>query len=183
MGDHQINYALLPVRFTEVWIPISRTRELMNTLRDWFAKGSVERTGLFFVEIYAAAASKAWLGNASRWPGMEEAEPCVRVNVTQSTFSTQDPYAFFDMYWTVLKPMGFKLHKGKYAPECNGDQKWYRDQYPRWDDFLLLRKQMDPNDIFLSRYWSKRLGIKNGRIPEEVLEQPTNEVCCHHFFF
>ena len=29
----------------------------------------------------------------------------------------------------------------------------------RWDDFLALRAERDPNNIFLTDYWRDRLGL------------------------
>ena len=36
---------------------------------------------------------------------------------------------------------------------------FFRAQYPRWDDFLRLRAERDPNNIFLTDYWRDRFGL------------------------
>merc|ERR1712151_1435269 len=72
------------------------------------------------------------------------------------------------------KPFNFKLHWGKYTPNDLGPNypwaKYYSKQYPRWDDFHSLRRQRDPKNIFLSGYWSNRLGIttKGEDMPHEL---------------
>ena len=32
-------------------------------------------------------------------------------------------------------------------------------QYPRWGDFLRLREQRDPHNVFLTDYWRDRFGL------------------------
>ena len=32
-------------------------------------------------------------------------------------------------------------------------------QYPQWDDFMKICKEMDPDQIFLTDYWKERLGL------------------------
>ena len=57
----------------------------------------------------------------------------------------------------------FRLHWGKFQPVYErGDRGWvdfFRAQYPRWDDFLALRAERDPNNIFLTDYWRDRFGL------------------------
>jgi len=57
----------------------------------------------------------------------------------------------------------FRLHWGKFQPVYEqGDRSWvefFRAQYPRWDDFLRLRAERDPNNIFLTDYWRDRFGL------------------------
>jgi FAD/FMN-containing dehydrogenase len=33
-------------------------------------------------------------------------------------------------------------------------------QYPRWGDFAALRRQRDPDGVFLTTYWQRQLGIR-----------------------
>lgn len=33
-------------------------------------------------------------------------------------------------------------------------------QSPRWDEFLELRRALEPKDTFLSTYWRRHLGIQ-----------------------
>jgi len=36
---------------------------------------------------------------------------------------------------------------------------FFAAQYPRWHDFLRLRAERDPRDIFLTAYWRDRFGL------------------------
>jgi D-arabinono-1,4-lactone oxidase len=76
--------------------------------------------------------------------------------------------------WSLLRDAGipFRLHWGKFQPLYpEGDRTWvdfFRSQYPRWDDFLALRAQRDPNNIFLTDYWRSRFGLwdEPGPVPQ-----------------
>jgi hypothetical protein len=56
----------------------------------------------------------------------------------------------------------FRFHWGKYlsAPDSSTGVEYRKKQCPKWDDFLTLRKKMDPHDIFLTSYLAAHLGIK-----------------------
>jgi len=72
---------------------------------------------------------------------------------------------FYLGFWNLLRNAGvpFRLHWGKFQPSyAPGDRTWvdfFRAHYPRWDDFLRLRDERDPNNIFLTGYWRDRLGL------------------------
>ncbi len=53
-------------------------------------------------------------------------------------------------------PVGCRFHWGKYMPV---DPAYMKAHYAKWDDFMTLRAQMDPNGIFVTPYWSERLGL------------------------
>ncbi len=58
-----------------------------------------------------------------------------------------------------LDDIPFRLHWGKYIPgyDFKDWAEYYRSQYPKWDDFMKLREQRDPKNIFLTNYWKLRL--------------------------
>ena len=41
--DNQADYELLPTEFTEIWVPLSRTQEVMRLLRSYFAEPRDDR--------------------------------------------------------------------------------------------------------------------------------------------
>jgi FAD/FMN-containing dehydrogenase len=59
----------------------------------------------------------------------------------------------FEPYFKTLEPIfrkyGGRPHWGKLNTLT---QKDFRQLYPRWDDFLALRQQMDPQGRFLNDY-------------------------------
>src|SRR5690606_10368500 len=59
--DNRVNYDLLPLKFTELWIPLEKATEVMRTMRDYYSQGGFERSGTTTVEIYATKASTYWL--------------------------------------------------------------------------------------------------------------------------
>jgi D-arabinono-1,4-lactone oxidase len=68
---------------------------------------------------------------------------------------------FFKQFWDLFRAnnIPFRLHWGKFLPEYDF-QEWavyFRSQYPRWDDFMKLRAQRDPKNIFLTDYWRRHL--------------------------
>ena len=36
---------------------------------------------------------------------------------------------------------------------------YYKAQYPKWDNWLKLRREMDPNNVFMNEYWAAVFGI------------------------
>jgi hypothetical protein len=169
--DNGVDDTLLPTAFTEPWLPISRTREVMELLRDYFTGPkdkhvAYRRTGTYAWELYSATPNAFWLSPAYSEGDDEWRDGVFRV----------DPYWFADNagspaellypgFWALLRDNGipFRLHWGKHQPIYGrGDREWvdfFRSHYPRWDDFLALRAQRDPNNIFLTGYWRDRFGL------------------------
>jgi len=69
--DNQMDDQLWPTWFTELWIPIEKTADVMTALQDFYTakdhKGPFkkrvryERTGSFSCEVYAAKSSRFWM--------------------------------------------------------------------------------------------------------------------------
>lgn len=67
---------------------------------------------------------------------------------------------YYDQFWKLFIDAGipFRLHWGKFVPD-NDFNYWaayYRANLPKMEDFLTLREQRDPNDVFLTDYWKLR---------------------------
>jgi hypothetical protein len=178
--DNQASDVLLPTEFTEAWIPLARTGEAMRLLRDYFgeppdAAAALKRTGTFAWEFYVTGPERFWL-NAAHSEGEDEwREGAFRIDPYWFAENAEDPVeTFFADLWTLLRDAGipFRLHWGKFQPRCPvGDREWvdfFRDQYPRWDDFLRLRAERDPNNIFLTDYWRERFGLWDEPPPRPV---------------
>ncbi len=172
--DNAVNDALLPTSFTEAWIPLGRTQEVMRLLRSYFedprdGHESYRRTGTFVWELYAARASSFWLSPS--YAASEDdpdgwREGALRVNPYWFADSADDPArGLFTGFWDLLRDNGipFRLHWGKHQPPASPEEpdwvNWFAAQYPRWNDFLALRRELDPNGIFLTDYWRDRLGL------------------------
>jgi len=178
--DNAADDVIVPTEFTEAWVPLGRAREVMGLLHDYFtappsARESYRRTGLYAWEIYAAKPNAFWL-NPSYSDGADEwADGALRIDPYWFAENADDPSrTLFAGLWSLLAENAIptRLHWGKFQPPVTpGDRTWVdrlRAQYPHWDDFLALRAQRDPNNIFLTSYWRDRLGLWDA--PEPVAQ-------------
>jgi hypothetical protein len=154
--DNQISETFLPTTFTEIWLPLERAGEVMRALRDHYRRGGYEATGAFLCEVYAARETRGWLH-----PG--HARDSLRIDLFWFARNPGDPArGFFVQFWELLRPFGYRLHLGKYLPIDAALGSGHLRRYtPRWDDFLALRARLDPNGVFLTRYWRTALGIES----------------------
>jgi hypothetical protein len=169
--DNGVSDVLMPAEFTEAWVPLPRAAETMRLLRDYFEAPrddgeALRRTGTFSWELYAAKPERFWL-NASFSDGEDEwSEGVLRIDPYWFVDNEAEPAeTMFAGLWSLLREAGipFRLHWGKFQPVyAKGDRDWvdfFRSHYPRWDDFLSLRAERDPNNIFLTDYWRSRFGL------------------------
>ncbi len=155
--DNQMDDQLWPTQFTELWVPLEHTGDVMNALKDHYAgdgtaPGAYKATGAFSCEVYGAKKSDAWLSPAY-------GTDVVRIDVFRfGRDAPTNPRGFYDAFWQVLKPFGFRPHWGKWLPEASADWRaYYEQQLPRLADFKALRAKWDPDGIFLSDYWREHL--------------------------
>jgi FAD/FMN-containing dehydrogenase len=150
--DNRVNYTLMPTRFTELWFPVEKTGEVMQILLQHFRQGEFDTTGTYTCEIYITPASDFWMSASYQ-------RSVVKVDPFWFGYNKGDPdEAYFSKYWQLFRDKGldYRLHWGK---ALSDDVDYLRQQYPRWDDFMQLRDQMDPHQIFVTDYWRKHLGI------------------------
>jgi len=169
--DNQADDELMPTEFTEAWVPLPRTREVVQLLQTYFTEPhdddeALQRTGTYAWELYSAMPTPFWLSPAHSSGDDEWKDGAFRVDPYWFADNAENPAkTFFAGLWKLLREndIPFRLHWGKFQPEYErGDRDWvdyFRAQYPRWDDFLRLRAERDPNNIFLTDYWRDRFGI------------------------
>jgi FAD/FMN-containing dehydrogenase len=167
--DNAANDELMATEFTETWIPIGRTREVMRLLDRYFTEPkdgheALRRTGTYAWELYSSTPTPFWM-SAAHASG-EYADGVFRVDPYWFADNAADPATtFYARFWKLLRDhdVPFRLHWGKFQPEYERyDRGWvdfFRAQYPRWNDFLQLRAELDPNNIFLTDYWRDRFGL------------------------
>jgi hypothetical protein len=177
--DNQAADNKVPTEFTEIWIPLGRTRQVMNLLNDYFtsptdAGESYARTGTYGWELYSAMPSPFWM-SASYSDGADEWKDGVfRVDIYWWAENPGDPAkTFFPQHWKLLRDAGipFRLHWGKFQPvipegDPEGWTEFFRGHYPKWDAFLELRRRRDPNNVFLTEYWRERFGLRGEPHPQ-----------------
>ena len=64
----------------------------------------------------------------------------------------------------VKMPEGFDpRHIPNFDAVAKGREPVWRDyfkqQYPKWDQWLAFRKRMDPRNVFMTDYWANTFGI------------------------
>lgn len=152
--DAQIDERLMPVRFTELWFPLSRAEDVVARLRERYARGRDDATGRFITELYGGKQSPFWLSPAN-------GEDQLRVNVFWHKYDHGDPTeSHFRRLWSDLEPLRPRYHWGKAlpGPDVVTPAGW-RLRYAHLADFLDLRADLDPDQLFVSTYWRARLGI------------------------
>jgi FAD/FMN-containing dehydrogenase len=169
--DNSADDELLTTEFTEAWIPLPRTLEVMQLLNRYFTEPrddheALRRTGTYAWELYSAMPTPFWLSAAHTSGDDEWKDGVVRVDPYWFADNAENPAeTFYARVWDLLRDNGipFRLHWGKFQPVYEqGDRSWvefFRAQYARWDDFLRLRAERDPNNIFLTDYWRDRFGL------------------------
>ncbi|HEX5617265.1 MAG TPA: D-arabinono-1,4-lactone oxidase [Solirubrobacteraceae bacterium] len=168
--DNAANDELLTTEFTEPWIPLGRTEEVMKLLNRYFTEPkddheALRRTGTYAWELYSAMPTPAWMSAAHSSGDDEYKDGVFRVDPYWFADNAENPTTFYGRLWTLLRDhdIPFRLHWGKFHPPVKDyDRTWvdfFRAQYPRWGDFLRLRAERDPNNIFLTDYWRDQLGL------------------------
>lgn len=155
--DNAADDDLVPTHFTELWIPIEQTQQVMVTLRDLYQKNGIRATGTYSCEIYPTPSSQFWMSAAYE-------RDVVKVDVFWYGNNAGNPIElYYPQFWDALKPFNFRPHWGKYLPfTYDKPAEWLeyiKAQYPQWDNFMNLRAAMDPDQIFVSDYWRTQLGI------------------------
>jgi hypothetical protein len=155
--DNGANDVLLGTEFTEIWIPLSDTERAMQLLDQLFKEGGFNATGYYSTELYAGKQSNYWLSPAYK-------RDVLRIDFFWFSTNEGNPAAkdgFFSQFWEALRKenIDFRLHWAKFLPEYDFSDwaSYIKASYPRWDDFMKLREQRDPNNIFLTDYWSRHL--------------------------
>lgn len=151
--DDGMSDTLLPTSFTELWLPLERSGEVMRRLKALYATVP-EAAGHFAVELYAGAASSFWLS-----PG--NLGPAIRLNPFWYDGTPGDPRAsVFRHLFDTFDDLGYRLHWGKALPlDAVASAAQLRRGFPRWDDFLERRAAFDPDGVFLTPYWRAHLGL------------------------
>lgn len=167
--DNSISDKLFPVKFTELWIPFDDDapkdivaevlQELNNLFQVMYKDGEVPHPGGdFCIELVAGKKSKFWMSPAYG------SKNVLRVDVFWFGKNAGSPSeCYYPLFWNALQKFNFRCHWGKYLPDANGSQgaHYLRSLYPRWDDFMNLRKKYDPENIFLTAYWKEHLGLQS----------------------
>ncbi|HEY4057449.1 MAG TPA: FAD-binding protein, partial [Kofleriaceae bacterium] len=154
--DNQMSESALPTTFTEIFVPLSEAAAVITRLREHFT-GGIAATGTFAFEIYAARASDVWMHPSY-------GHDTLRIDVFWFARDPRDPSDFYEQFWRLLAPFGYRLHWAKHLPRDPALGATYlQHQFPRWNEFLALRAELDPDGVFLNRHWAHALGVSMPR--------------------
>jgi hypothetical protein len=177
--DNQMDDLLMPTWFTELWVPFTpgdgRIQASIATLRRLFdadgtAQGAYAATGPFAFELYVAKADgRFFLSPAA-------GSHAFRIDVFWFANNHGNPVTgFFRQFWDALEPLGYRLHWGKFLPTpdpARPDR--LTVAYPGWEKWRAVRERVDPDGVFLTRYWREhlgldRVGVKPCPLPDHAL--------------
>ena len=150
--------SIIKVDFTEIWMPLDQCQTVMDKLAKLFE--NQKAAGNFATEIYSAKESPFWLS-------MSYNQKMVRVDPYWWAYNKGNKREYFSYFWDVLLDIpGTRLHWGKYLPlpgqKCGNttfNLAYLKSVYPKMDDWLKLREEMDPDQVFVSDYWRGILEI------------------------
>lgn len=162
--DNVADDILLGTEFTEIWLPIQYSQQVMNLLNDHYIKYKYKATGAFSNELYGGHPSSFWMHQGYTNGEDLFKDGTIRVDVFWYTANAGAPNTkggYYDQFWKLFREANipFRLHWGKFVPDYDFEDwaKYYEQQLPKFKDFLALREERDPNNIFLTDYWKLRL--------------------------
>ncbi|WP_394552649.1 D-arabinono-1,4-lactone oxidase [Agromyces sp. MMS24-JH15] len=135
------------VRFREMEyaIPLERVPDALREV-----KALIERKGWkisFPIEVRAAAPDANWLSTA-----YERETGYIAVH----RFFREDPTEYFQAVEQIMVERGGRPHWGKMHTR---DAEYLRGAYPRFDEFLAVRDELDPRGVLLNPYLERVLGV------------------------
>ena len=145
--SHDVFTAPRRVRFAETeWsVPLDRLPAAFRALR-----AAVDASGMritFPVEVRAVAADgSAWLSTSSGRASGYLAVHCWAGDQQREVFRLAE---------RVLSGFDGRPHWGKLHTR---DAAWLRERYPRFDDFVALRRDLDPEGLLANRHLDRVLG-------------------------
>lgn len=156
--DNQISDKLVPVCFTEVWVPLNRATDVMRAIGELYRTelGPIAR-GSFCIEIYAGPKSDFPMSAAYGTDVLR-----IDVFALEGGPESADLDAFYKPLWEKLAQFDGRFHWGKrLAPPSSeaGLDYLRRVMGEKLTEFLETRDEFDPNGVFLTNYWSRHLGI------------------------
>lgn len=102
----------------------------------------------FPMEVRAVAADDFWLSPFYKRP---------TCSVAIHHDAASDPAAFMAAAEPIFRRRGGRPHWGKMHSLVAAD---FRKLYPRWDDAMAVRRDLDPGNRFVSPYMAKLFGIE-----------------------
>jgi hypothetical protein len=144
--SHEVFVSPRRVRFRELEFAMPREAlpEVIAGLQRWFDAG--HETISFPIEVRFTGADDIWLSTG------HERDNCY---VAVHHFHRSDPSAYFTAAQDIFTAHEGRPHWGKLNTV---DAAYLRKQYTRFDDFLAVRDEADPERVFTNPYLDRVLG-------------------------
>lgn len=147
--DHSFNVFTSPrrVRFREMEYAMDRSvaHEVLSELRE--VVNSHDETVGFPVEVRFTAADDIWMSTSTNRDS---------IYIAVHMYHRQDFERYFARVEQLFQSFQGRPHWGKLN---TADSTYLRSVYPRFDDFLSVREQLDPNRMFNNEYLDRVLGL------------------------
>ena len=136
---------LVRFRESEYAIPFDALPQALREVR-----GLVERKGWrisFPIEVRAAAADENWMSTAYGRPS---------AYIAVHRYFRDDPTEYFRAFDAIMRTYDGRPHWGKLHTLGASD---FAKLYPRWNDFLKIRQELDPQGKLLNPHLRKVFGV------------------------
>jgi D-arabinono-1,4-lactone oxidase len=153
MDKLEFSNNLFNLTYSEMWVPVDKTREVVNAMQKFYTDKGYSATGFYTVDIIAAKKSPFWLSPAY-------GTDVIRINILYFENSKVKPNDYYCQFWKLLNDndIPFRPHWGKRLPDAGYAPKaGLTGSFPKWREWLNLREQMDPHQIFVTDYWRVHL--------------------------
>lgn len=144
--SHEVFVSPRRVRFRESEFAMPRTAlpDVIAGLQDWFAAG--HETVSFPIEVRFTAADDVWMSTG------HERDNCY---VAAHQYHRVDPTRYFAAAQDIFTAHEGRPHWGKMHTL---DAEYLRERYARFDDFVAVRDELDPQRVFANPYLDRVLG-------------------------
>jgi len=149
--DNKVAYSIVSYSLSELFFPVHKAKMILRRLRTYYTTHGVSASVDDPVELYIHGGSNFWLS-----PSYGGA--MFRFGMIWPNENVAPPPSYFQQFWTLLEPYGYRCHWAKYMP-ANFAGPRIHQLYPKFNQWLQLRAQLDPKQIFVSSYWRRIFAI------------------------
>jgi FAD-linked oxidoreductase len=144
--SHEVFVSPRRVRFreSEFAMPRAALPEVIAGLQSWFAAG--HETVSFPIEVRFTAADDVWMSTG------HDRDNCY---VAVHQYHRVDPTSYFAAAQEIFTAHEGRPHWGKMHTL---DASYFRERYARFDDFVAVRDELDPQRVFTNPYLDRVLG-------------------------
>lgn len=134
------------VRFMEMEfnLPVEKFEEVFSEIKYQIKKHNFQT--LFPIEIRFVRGDELWLSPAYQRDS---------VYFAIHNYISENYRPYFEEMQNIFKRHGGRPHWGKWH---SLDQQYFETVYPKWQDFLKLRSQLDPHKLWLNKHLTTVFG-------------------------